>query len=111
MSALVIGAMLLASASVRAQGVDALVLEARKSWDAKDAPRLAELREQAIAASHPLAPWFDYWALNARLGEATVDDLTDPALLGTVGQLEPGAPHRLDRVVAGRTAEDEADRR
>lgn len=75
MSALVIGAMLLASASVRAQGVDALVLEARKSWDAKDAPRLAELREQAIAASHPLAPWFDYWALNARLGEATVDEL------------------------------------
>lgn len=74
-AALLVCTALWAALPAGAQGADAAVLEARKAWAAKDAPRLAALRQQALASSHPLASWFDYWDLNARLAQASVDDL------------------------------------
>jgi soluble lytic murein transglycosylase len=48
---------------------------AREAFGRKDKPRLAALRAQAIDTRHPLAPWVDYWELNARLPEARVEEV------------------------------------
>ncbi len=58
-----------------AQGADGLVLEARDARNKKDRVRLVALRDAAQLTRHPLASWVDYWELNARLGEATQDEL------------------------------------
>jgi soluble lytic murein transglycosylase len=64
-----------ASATPSAARDDAPVLDARDAFRRKDAARLALDSAQAIADHHPLAPWVDYWALNARLSDATVADV------------------------------------
>lgn len=51
------------------------VLDARKAWATRDRARLASARQAALDQQHPLAPWFDYWDLNARLSEATQPEL------------------------------------
>lgn len=58
-------------------GDDAVVLEAREAFKRKDKQRLAALRAQATAASHPLASWVAYWELNNRLPEAQVPEVED----------------------------------
>jgi len=59
------------------RGIDTLVVEARQAWQKKDRSRLAELRDTLVNARHPLGAWADYWALNARLGEATPDQVAE----------------------------------
>jgi soluble lytic murein transglycosylase len=54
---------------------DRIVLDARDAARAPDRARLAALRDQALQAGHPLAPWVDYWALGARLKEAQQPEL------------------------------------
>ena len=54
---------------------DSLVPAARDAFRATDRNRLAALREQALRQQHPLASWFDYWELNARLREAQQPEL------------------------------------
>ena len=44
-----------------------VVVEARDALRKKDGPRLAQLRDRAIAEPHPLAQWVDYWELGNRL--------------------------------------------
>jgi soluble lytic murein transglycosylase len=56
-------------------GNNALVTDARNAYARRDLNRLAALRANAIADKHPLAPWVDYWDLNARLSSATVSDV------------------------------------
>ncbi len=52
-----------------AQGSDSTIVDARDAFRKKDGKRLAALRAGALAASHPLAMWADYWELSARIGE------------------------------------------
>jgi len=47
-----------------------LVTDAREAWRVRDRARLAAMRQAAFDQQHPLAPWFDYWELNARLSDA-----------------------------------------
>jgi len=47
-----------------------LVTDAREAWRVRDRARLAAMRQAAFDQQHPLAPWFDYWELNARLADA-----------------------------------------
>ena len=54
----------------RAQGGDAIVVQAREALRTKNGPALASARQAANAAAHPLAMWVDYWELGHRLGEA-----------------------------------------
>ena len=49
---------------------DAAVLQAKDAFRVRDKDRLASARDAALAAGHPLAPWADYWALQARLVSA-----------------------------------------
>jgi soluble lytic murein transglycosylase len=58
-----------------AQDRDDPIRTARDAFAKKDRARLAALRTQVLEARHPLAPWVDYWELNARLGEARVDEV------------------------------------
>jgi soluble lytic murein transglycosylase len=51
------------------------IVDAREALRRKDRARLAQQRAAVLAAQHPLAPWVDYWELNARLNEATVDEV------------------------------------
>ena len=59
----------------RAAEADERLVQARDAWRKRDRARLAAHRDALVAARHPLAPWADYWELNARLAEATQDDL------------------------------------
>jgi len=59
----------------RAQTADALIVEAREALRKKDKPRLARLRDAAVAGRHPLASWPDYWELSNRLGEASLAEV------------------------------------
>lgn len=52
-----------------------LMTDARAAFARRDLGRLAQLRAQAAAERHPLAPWVDYWELNPRLGRATVAEV------------------------------------
>ena len=52
-----------------------LVTDAREAWRVRDRSRLAAMRQVAFDQQHPLAPWFDYWELNARLSEAQQPEL------------------------------------
>jgi len=52
-----------------------LVTDAREAWRVRDRSRLAAMRQAAFDQQHPLAPWFDYWELNARLSEAQQPEL------------------------------------
>ena len=47
-----------------------LVTDAREAWRIRDRSRLAAMRQAAFDQQHPLASWFDYWELNARLSDA-----------------------------------------
>ena len=66
----------LAAAPVLAQttAADPLV-EARDALRKKDTPRLAQLRDKAVAQQHPLAQWVDYWDLGNRLAQAQQPEL------------------------------------
>ncbi|MCK6424518.1 MAG: transglycosylase SLT domain-containing protein [Burkholderiaceae bacterium] len=55
--------------------LDARVVDAQDAWRKRDRPRLVAQRDALVAARHPLAGWADYWALNARLNEATQEEL------------------------------------
>jgi soluble lytic murein transglycosylase len=70
-------AALLAPAVHAQRGIDTLVVDAQQAWQKKDRSRLADLRDTLVNARHPLAAWADYWALNARLGEATPDQVAE----------------------------------
>lgn len=52
-----------------------LVTDAREAWRVRDKGKLAAMRQAAMDQQHPLAPWFDYWELNARLSEAQQPEL------------------------------------
>jgi len=54
---------------------DQRLIEAREAWRKRDRTRLAQARDQLMAARHPLAPWADYWELNLRLKEAQQPEL------------------------------------
>jgi soluble lytic murein transglycosylase len=58
-----------------AQVEDRLMLDAREASRKADAAALASLRDRAAQERHPLASWVDYWALGARLTEATQPEL------------------------------------
>jgi soluble lytic murein transglycosylase len=49
--------------------------EARDALRKRDAKRLSTLRNSAVAESHPLAPWVDYWEIGNRISEARTDEI------------------------------------
>ena len=61
--------------SARAQGADAVVLQAREALRVKDRARLMATRDAAVAAGHPLASWTAYWELTHRLATAQQPEL------------------------------------
>ena len=63
------GLRLLPARGLRAHGGDNAIVEAREALRKKDRNRLAAARAAALAASHPLAMWADYWELSNRLAE------------------------------------------
>ena len=68
--AMLIGASLLGVAPAAcAQNNDANITDAREALRKKDRARLIVTRAVALAASHPLAMWPDYWELTNRIGE------------------------------------------
>ncbi|XHS78884.1 lytic transglycosylase domain-containing protein [Burkholderiaceae bacterium UC74_6] len=54
-----------------------LTLAARDAFGKRDKAQLVALAAQAQSAGNPLASWIDYWALNARLTEASQSELDD----------------------------------
>lgn len=54
---------------------DARLIDAREAWRRRDRGRLVALRDQLVAAGHPLAQWADYWELNGRLAQAQQPEL------------------------------------
>ena len=52
-----------------------IAVEAREALRKTDAPRLAQLRERAMAQKHPLTEWVDYWELGNRLAQAQQAEL------------------------------------
>lgn len=76
-SLLIAAALMGAPKPVRAQPVadDATVVEAREVLKRRDKQRLAQLRQQAVTANHPLAQWVDYWELGNRLAEVKTDEI------------------------------------
>ncbi len=58
-----------------AAGAPEPILEAREAFRKRDRARLGELREAAVTAQHPLAPWVAYWDAYVRLGELQQADL------------------------------------
>lgn len=60
----------LVATATTAQVGDDSVVAAREALRKKDGKRLAALREQVLAARHPLAMWPDYWDLSSRLDGA-----------------------------------------
>lgn len=76
-SLLIAAALLGAPKPVRAQPTadDAAVVEAREVAKRRDKQRLAQLRQQVVAAGHPLASWVDYWELGNRLAEVKTDEV------------------------------------
>jgi len=73
----------LAGGAARADEPASLAVEAREQFALKDRPRvgdaararLAELSRLAQERQDPLAAWIDYWALNARLKDASQDEV------------------------------------
>lgn len=61
--------------AARAQTGDDLILDARAAAQKGDRARLSALRTAALFASHPLAPWVDYWDLSGRLREADATEV------------------------------------
>jgi soluble lytic murein transglycosylase len=51
------------------------IVMARVAFDRRDRGAVAALRNQLVAAGHPLAMWPDYWELNLRLRQASQADL------------------------------------
>lgn len=51
------------------------LLDAREALRRGDRTRLAALRQQLMAARHPMAGWADYWELSLRLNQATADEV------------------------------------
>lgn len=64
-----------ANAPLTSAPEDSRLIEARQAWVKRDRARLAQVRDQLVAAKHPLAPWADYWELNARLKDAQQPEL------------------------------------
>ena len=58
-----------------AQSADDAVLQAREGLRKKDAAQLAAARQAVNRASHPLAPWVEYWELGSRLASAQPSEL------------------------------------
>ena len=54
---------------------DRAVLNARDAFRTNDEVAQARWRDDLIAARHPLAPWADYWAVNRRLPQASVEEV------------------------------------
>ncbi len=52
-----------------------LAVQAREALRLRDKPKLAELRQQALAQNHPLAPWVDYFELSNRLDSAPQSEM------------------------------------
>jgi len=82
----VYGALALGTAAIGSAGAQAptsLAVEARAQYALKDRPRdadaaraqLAELSRAALERQDPLAAWIDYWALGARLKDASQDEV------------------------------------
>ena len=61
--------------AARAQTGDDPILDARAAAQKGDRARLSALRTAALFASHPLAPWVDYWDLSGRLREADATEV------------------------------------
>mgnify|MGYP001057116347 CR=1 FL=1 len=57
------------------QAGDDIVVQAREALRRNDRPRLAALRDAAVAARLPLAQWVEYWELSNRLATATVAEV------------------------------------
>jgi soluble lytic murein transglycosylase len=64
-----------ARAQAQSQSGDEVIVAAREALKKKDRPRLAELRNAAVNARHPLAGWVAYWELGNRLSEAQTDEV------------------------------------
>jgi soluble lytic murein transglycosylase len=56
-----------------AQGVDAVVVDAREALRRHDQARL--VADRALVAGHPLAMWVEYWELSNRLSDAQQPEL------------------------------------
>jgi soluble lytic murein transglycosylase len=52
-----------------------VIVQAEAAFERRDRDRLATLRHAALAASHPLAMWADYWELANRLRTARQSEL------------------------------------
>jgi soluble lytic murein transglycosylase len=63
------------AAPARAQGGDDIVVQAREALRRKDRSALAQARQAATAAQHPLAMWVEYWELSNRLAQAQPEEL------------------------------------
>jgi len=61
--------------AAHAQVGDDSIVEAREALRKKDRTRLVALRDQLVAARHPLAMWADYWELGSRLSDAQQSEL------------------------------------
>jgi soluble lytic murein transglycosylase len=59
------------------KSTDDIVVRARDAFESKDATKLAQAREAAKAAGHPLAQWVEYWELGNRLADVQQKDLDD----------------------------------
>jgi soluble lytic murein transglycosylase len=64
-----------APAATASSYASAPVLDAREAFRKKDLNRLATLRASTAAENPPLAPWVDYWELNARLNTARTPEI------------------------------------
>ncbi len=70
-----VSALFLACSALAQPTDDPLMSAARDAWRSRDKAQLAQWTERAQAQKHALASWVDYWQLNARLADATVEDL------------------------------------
>ncbi|MDP4302416.1 lytic transglycosylase domain-containing protein [Leptothrix discophora] len=64
-----------AGATAPSHPLDGRLIEAREAQRKRDRARLSALRDELVAARHPLAVWADYWDLGLRLGEVTQAEL------------------------------------
>lgn len=63
------------SPAVQAQADDDLIINAREAFRKQDLRRLSAARQTALASTHPLRMWVDYWDHNARIGELELPEV------------------------------------
>jgi soluble lytic murein transglycosylase len=63
------------AALVHAAPATDTINEARDALRKRDAKRLSTLRNSAVAESHPLAPWVDYWEIGNRISEVRTEEV------------------------------------